>query len=151
MTMAIRRNLLRIALVGCGAGMLAAAVGCSGGAATDDKAAPVAEVTLTKVEHGPISDTLVVSGTVMATPNNDVKVGSPLLGRIAQMKVAEGDHVRAGELLAQVDARPYEDQLVQAEQGVAQAKATAENAAAARTRNEDLVNRGIAARKDFED
>jgi membrane fusion protein (multidrug efflux system) len=54
-------------------------------------------------------------------------------------------------VLAQVDARPYEDQLTQAEQGLAQAKATLEHATASRVRNEDLVNRGIAARKDFED
>ena len=140
------RNVLTL----MGVAALAAAVGCSS-APTEDKNAAVAEVTLTKVERGSISDTLVVSGTVMATPNNDVKVGSLVVGRIAEMKVAEGDHVRAGEVLAQVDARPYEDQLTQAEQGVAQARATLENATASRTRNEDLVTRGIAARKDFED
>jgi RND family efflux transporter MFP subunit len=149
--MAIRQVRLTTVLAVCSVAMLAAGVGCSGGAASEEKTVAVAEVTLTKVERGPISDTLVVSGTVMATPNNDVKVGSLVMGRIAEMKVAEGDHVRAGELLAQVDARPYEDQLIQAEQSVAQAKATEENAAASRTRNEDLVNRGIAARKDFED
>ena len=130
--------------------LLAAGVGCSR-SAPEEKAAPVVEVTITHVEHGPISDTLVVSGTVMATPNNDVKVGSLVLGRIATMKVAEGDHVRAGEVLAQVDPRPFQDQLTQAEQSVAQAKATLENASASRTRSEDLVTRGIAARKDFED
>jgi membrane fusion protein (multidrug efflux system) len=130
---------------------LAAGVGCSDGTGGEDKAGPVADVTLTRVERGPISDTLVVSGTVMAIPNSDVKVGSLVVGRIAEMKVAEGDHVRTGEVLAQVDARPYEDQLTQAEQGVAQAKATLEHATASRARNEDLVNRGIAARKDFED
>jgi membrane fusion protein (multidrug efflux system) len=130
---------------------LAAGVSCSGGTAGENKAGPVAEVTLTRVERGPISDTLVVSGTVMAIPNSDVKVGSLVVGRIAEMKVAEGDRVRTGEVLAQVDARPYEDQLTQAEQGVAQAKATLEHATASRVRNEDLVNRGIAARKDFED
>lgn len=140
----------RVQLAACVA-LLAGAVGCSGGNAGEDKTEAVAEVTLVKVARGPISDTLVVSGTVMATPNNDVKVGSLVVGRIAEMKVAEGDHVRAGEVLAQVDARPYEDQLTQAEQSVAQAKATLENATAARVRNEDLVTRGIAARKDFED
>lgn len=133
----------------CGVAMLA--VGCSSGTSGEDKAGAVAEVTVTRVERGAISDTLLVSGTVMATPNNDVKVGSLVVGRIAQMKVAEGDPVRAGEILAQVDAHPYEDQLTQAEQSVAQAKATLENATASRARNEGLVTRGIAARKDFED
>ena len=131
--------------------VLAAGVGCSGGNAGEDKTGAVAEVTLTRVERAPISDTLVVSGTVTATPNNDVKVGSLVVGRIAEMKVAEGDLVHAGEVLAQVDARPFQDQLTQAEQGIAQARATLENATASRVRNEDLVTRGIAARKDFED
>jgi RND family efflux transporter MFP subunit len=141
----------RFILAVCSASLLAAGVGCSGGIAGEDKAGAVAEVTLTRVERGPISDTLVVSGTVTATPNNDVKVGSLVVGRVAEMKVAEGDIVHAGEVLAQVDARPFQDQLTQAQQGVALARATVENATASRTRNEDLVNRGIAARKDFED
>ena len=67
------------------------------------------------------------------------------------MKVAEGDQVKSGELLAHIDARPYQDQLTQAEAAMAQAKANLQNAIASRARNEDLFQRGIAARKDLED
>lgn len=133
--------------------LLGAGVACSKGGDSGevDKAAVVADVTLTHVERGDISDTLTLSGSVVGSPNNDIRVSSLVAGRIAEMKAAEGDAVQAGQVLAHVDARPYRDQLAQAEALAAQAQANLENATAARKRNEDLVQRGIAARKDLED
>lgn len=110
-----------------------------------------ADVTLTKVARGDIRETVVVNGSVAALPNQDVKVSALVPGRVAEMTVAEGDSVRAGQVLAQLDARPYQDQLQQAEAAVQSAKANLENAQASRKRNEDLFQRGIAARKDRED
>lgn len=110
-----------------------------------------AEVTLTKVTRADIRETATVSGTVAALPNQDVRVSALITGRIAEMKVAEGDVVQVGQMIARLDARPYQDQLVQAEAAVQQAKANLENAHLSRKRNEDLFHRGIAARKDFED
>ncbi len=131
-------------------------MGCSHGtpsAAADgsDKEAAKAEVTVTQVTRSDIQDVVTVSGTVAAIPNHDVRVSSLVSGRIAEMKVAEGDLVKAGEVIAQLDARPLHDQLLQAEAGEAQAKANLENAQASKKRNEDLYQRGIASRKDFED
>jgi RND family efflux transporter MFP subunit len=110
-----------------------------------------AEVTLTKVAQGDIRETAAVSGIVAALPNQDVRVSALVTGRIAEMKVAEGDAVQIGQVIARLDARPYQDQLVQAEAAAQQAKANLENAQLSRKRNEDLFQRGIAARKDFED
>ncbi len=136
----------------CGSFLTLATVGCSHSAdSTETEKAGVANVTLTKVERGDISDVLTLSGTVSASPNNDIRVSSLVAGRIADMKVAEGDHVTTGELLAHIDERPYQDQLTQAEAAIAQAKANLENATASRNRNENLFQRGIAARKDLED
>jgi RND family efflux transporter MFP subunit len=111
----------------------------------------VAEVTLTRVERADISSALSVSGTIAGLPNQDVRVSALVPGRVASMRVAEGDSVSAGQVLAQIDDRPYLDQLQQAEAGVAQAKANLENARLNRDRNENLFQRGIAARKDLED
>lgn len=136
----------------CSCFLTLATTACSRSAQSGEaEKAGVAEVTLTKVERGEISDMLTLSGTVSASPNNDIRVSSLVAGRVAEMKVAEGDRVRVGELLAHIDARPYRDQLTQAEASIAQAKANLENATAARNRNEDLFQRGIAARKDLED
>lgn len=109
------------------------------------------EVTLTKVTRADIRETAAVSGTVAALPNQDVRVSALVTGRIAEMKVAEGDAIQIGQVIARLDARPYQDQLVQAEAAAQQAKANFENAQLSRKRNEDLFRRGIAARKDFED
>jgi membrane fusion protein, multidrug efflux system len=65
--------------------------------------------------------------------------------------VTEGDRVRQDQILAQIDERPYRDQLQQAEAAVEQAKANLENATLNRDRNETLFKRGIAAGKDVED
>jgi membrane fusion protein, multidrug efflux system len=59
--------------------------------------------------------------------------------------------VKAGQLLARVDNRSYLQQIQQAEAAKEQAKANLDNAQLSRTRNEDLFERGIAARKDMED
>lgn len=111
----------------------------------------VAKVTLTHVEQGTISDLATVTGTVFALPNQDVRVSSLVAGRIARVMVADGDRVGAGEVLAKIEEQPYRDQLQQAEASVEQAKANVENARLSARRNEDLFQRGIAARKDVED
>jgi RND family efflux transporter MFP subunit len=67
------------------------------------------------------------------------------------MLVAEGEDVRAAQVLAVIDNRPFQDQLQQAEASVEQAKANLENARLNRDRNENLFQRGIAARKELED
>jgi RND family efflux transporter MFP subunit len=111
----------------------------------------VAEVTLTQITRANVSQILNLTGTIAALPNRDVRVSSLVPGRVAEMKVAEGDRVRAGQLVAQIDDRPIRDQLAQAEAAAAQARANLANATLARARNENLFERGIAARKDLED
>ena len=120
----------------------------------DESAKPeavVAEVTLTRVKRAAISQTLSVTGTIAALPNQDVRVSALVAGRIASMLVSEGDRVARGQLLAKIDGRTYRDMAQQAESALDQAKASLENARLNRERNENLFGRGIAARKDLED
>jgi membrane fusion protein, multidrug efflux system len=129
--------------------------GCSHkSAADDDSAAEMsakAEVTLTRVTRSSISDTLTLNGTASPLPNDDVRVSALVPGRIAELNVAEGDRVKAGEVVAKLDDRSYRSQLQQAEAGEQQAKANLENAQLSHTRDEDLFQRGIVARKELED
>lgn len=125
--------------------------GADSGDDTTSNTATKAEVTLTKVVRTDIAQTLTLTGNAAALPNQDVRVSSLVPGRIADLKVAEGDRVQSGELLAKIDDRTYRDQLSQAEAAEAQARATLENARLSTTRNEDLFKRGIVARKDMED
>lgn len=110
-----------------------------------------AEVTLTRVVRADIAQTLTLTGTAAAPPNQDVRVSALVSGRITELKVAEGDRVKSGQFLGRIDDRTYADQLKQAEAARQQASATLENAKLSTTRNEDLFKRGIVARKDLED
>ncbi len=120
-----------------------------------DESAPkepaLAQVTVTTVTRGDISRTLLVNGPVVAQPNHDVKISALVPGRVAELSVAEGDRVTAGQLVARIDDRSFRDQVTQAEAAEQQAQASLENAKLNLARNEDLVQRGIAARKDLED
>lgn len=127
--------------------------GCSSKPADESggTTAPVAEVTVTKVKRGDIAELMRITGTIAALPNEDIKIPSQVAGRVIEMRVAEGDRVTAGQLLAKIDDHIYHDQLAQALATAQQARATLENAKLNHARSEDLFKRGIASRKEVED
>lgn len=142
---------IRTRLLSVGVFVLAVA-GCSNKLADNaGDASAKAEVTLTRIVRADISETLSLTGTAAAPPNEDVRVGALVAGRIAALTVAEGDPVATGQILAKLDDRSYRNQFQQAEAATQQAQANLDNARLARTRNEDLFQRGIVARKDLED
>jgi len=114
-------------------------------------ASVVAEVSVTHVQRADIQSTLSVSGTISALPNQDVRVSSLVPGRVAHMLVAEGDLISEGQVLAKIDDRPFHDQVRQTQAAVDQARANVDNAELSLQRNQKLLDRGIAAQKDFED
>jgi RND family efflux transporter MFP subunit len=151
MNTAPNRNSTFLMLAFAGLLVSSGLAGCSHKATSAEDDAKAAEVTLTKVARQNISQTLTLTGTAAAPPNQDIRVSALVPGRIAELKVAEGDRVAAGEMVAKLDDRTFRDQLQQAEAAVEQAKANLDNAQLSRARNEDLFQRGIAARKDLED
>jgi membrane fusion protein, multidrug efflux system len=94
---------------------------------------------------------LVVRGTIAALPNQDVRISALVPGRVMMLRVAEGDAVTAGQVVAEIDPRPLEDQKRQASAAVMQARATLENAKLNLERTSSLFTRGIAAGKEVED
>jgi len=127
---------------------------CGKKAADEDekvKSTAVAEVTVAKVTRQDVTATVSVSATVAAPPNEDAKIASLTPGRIATVRVAEGDKVIAGEVLATLDEAPLQEQLRQAEGAAAQAKANAENAKLSLDREQGLFEKGISSRKEVED
>ncbi len=68
----------------------------------------------------PAKAPLVASGTLRA---RQVRVASQLGGRILQVRAQEGDPVRRGDLLVELDAQPLLLELAQAEAAVATARA----------------------------
>lgn len=101
-----------------------------------------------------------------------ISVASTVAGRVVKVAVAELQHVKAGDLLFQVDPEPYKLAVAQAEaavsaarlqveqlkaahaQAVAQEKLTADNADYARhefERKEALAGKGVATGTDLDD
>jgi len=123
---------------------------------TSDEEIVSAEVPTISAETGTVArrdlvEPLLVRGAIAALPNEDVKLASQVPGRVVAMSVAEGDSVRAGQVLAEIEAPPLEDQQRQARAAVSQAKAAVENARLNLARTERLFERGIAAGKEVED
>lgn len=127
---------------------------CTRSASDEEIASP--EVPTITAETGTVArrdlvEPLLARGAVAALPNEDVKLASQVPGRVTAMSVAEGDSVRAGQVVAEIETLPLEDQQRQARAGLAQAKAALENARLNLARTERLFERGIAAGKEVED
>jgi membrane fusion protein (multidrug efflux system) len=135
--------------------LLFCAMGCGGkGGAEEEVAAPevpTISADTAKVTRQSIVNDLVIRGTITAAPNEDVKVSALVAGRVNSVTVAEGDTVKQGQVIAQLDRQPLEDQRRQAAAAVEQARAQVENARANLQRNQQLFGRGIASGKEVED
>ena len=138
-----------------GVAVLAAASMACGKPAGDEEIASTDEPTIAAdvgaVTRRDLVEPLIVRGTVVAMPNQDVKIAALVAGRVDSLSVAEGDWVKEGQTLAEIDPRPFSDQKRQAAASVAQAKAAVENARLNMERTERLFQRGIAAGKEVED
>lgn len=80
-----------------------------------------AVVALAPVTQGKLERRLIFSGRVAAPIR--VELGATLTGRIAEVKVREGDEVASGDLLARIESDEIEAQLSQAEAGLRIAEA----------------------------
>jgi multidrug efflux system membrane fusion protein len=118
----------RLVLMGCGALLLGtfgyvlidrnheapAILGATAQAASSKdskKSGPVIPVLATKVVSGDIGVYLNGLGTI--TPFNNVIVKSRVAGQLMKVNFTEGQFVREGDLLAEIDARPYQVQVAQ--------------------------------------
>lgn len=100
-------------LIGC-----AAALFLSCGSKEDfSKTAPVLQrVKIEKVQASPVEDTYEAMGTVRSKTIS--VLSSKVLGRIVSIPVREGDRVKAGQLLVEIDDREMKAQLQKSRAGL---------------------------------
>jgi len=90
------------------------------------------------------------SGLGTVTPLRTVTVRSRVDGELMSVAYREGQSVRAGSLLAQIDPRPFQVQLQQAEGQLAKDEATLGNAKLDLERYEALIAQGVIARQQLD-
>ena len=124
----------------CGGGYAFYSAAPNGNAATRQPAPAGVPVVAAAVQSGDVPIYLRGIGTVVAY--NTVTVRTQVQGQITQIAFTEGQRVHAGDLLAEIDPRPYQAQLDQAIGNLERDKALQANAQANLARNTPLLAKG---------
>jgi multidrug efflux system membrane fusion protein len=104
---------------------------------------PPIPVTAAQAKKGDIG--VYITGLGSVTPLYTVSVRTRVDGQLMKVLYKEGDTVQKGKLLAVIDPRPFEVQLVQAEGQLAKDQATLANARTDLDRYEALIKRNAVA------
>ncbi len=105
-------------------------------------------VVTARVEQKSVLVTLPAVGTVEAI--SSVQIRAQVTGQLSAIHFAEGQEVRKGQPLFSLDSRPFQATLQQAEAVLARDAATLQNAQAQQARAENLFQRGLLPRDQFE-
>ncbi len=104
-------------------------------------ALPAIPVAATAVQKGDFG--IYLSGLGSVTPLNTVTVKSRVDGQLTRVLFKEGQVVSSGELLAEIDPRPFEVQLTQAQGAMARDQALLQNARLDLERYHDLLKKDL--------
>jgi multidrug efflux system membrane fusion protein len=92
-----------------------------------------------------------LTGLGSVTPFNTATVKSRVEGQIVTIAFTEGQFVHEGDLLVEIDPRPFEVQLTQAEGQLARDTAQLKDAQLTLGRFRELVEHGVVAKQDYDD
>jgi multidrug efflux system membrane fusion protein len=109
---------------------------------------PTVPVAAVPAKLGDLNQYISAIGTV--TPYNTVTIKSRVDGQLVKVNFTEGQIVKAGDLLAEIDPRPYQVQLTQAEGTLAKDLASLENNKILLARDKELYDQKIIARQDLD-
>ena len=110
---------------------------------------PAVPVSGARAQRGDLNLYLTAIGAV--TPLNTTTVKSRVDGAIQNIFYKEGQNVKEGDLLIQIDPRPYQVQLTQAQGQMAKDQATYEDARITFERDQVLYSQGVLARQQLDD
>lgn len=103
---------------------------------------------LTSVERGNVEQVVTATGTLQATET--VEVGTQVSGQISAIYVDFNDHVKKGQLIAQIDPTILEQQVQSAQASLAQAKANLDQSQRQLTRTKDLYKTQVVTDSDLD-
>ncbi len=109
---------------------------------------PRVAVTVARAERRAVPYQLGATGTV--EPIRAVAVLPRVEGTVLRVRFDEGDEVVAGQVLFQVDARPYQAALLQAEAALSRDVVQADNAARDAARYRDLATNNTVTQEDYQ-
>ena len=105
-------------------------------------------VSVGEVSNRDVRYTVQAAGTLMAL--NTAVVRAQVDGELKALRFTEGQYVQAGQLLAEIDARPFDAQLNQAQGQFARDTALLKNAELDLQRYQDLLSKDAIARQQVE-
>ncbi len=143
----MRPNARSLRLFGLVAAAAAAAVaaGCS---SHQGGPPPRVPVSVARVERRSVPFEIGATGTV--EPIRTVEVLPQVTGTILRVRFAEGDEVNAGQVLFEIDPRPYQAAVQQAGANLLRDLAQAENAARDAERYRDLAANNTVTKEDYQ-
>ena len=109
---------------------------------------PRVPVSVARVERQAVPYQIVANGTV--EPIRAVEVGSQVTGLLLRVPFDEGGDVAAGQVLFEIDPRPYQAALAQAEANLSRDRAQAQNASRDAERNRVLADSGFVTQEDYQ-
>src|SRR6266480_1673894 len=121
------------------------ALGCSKKSGGGSSRVPV---TIARAEQRPVPYEL--SGTGTVEPRQTASVQAQVTGILTRVAFREGDDVAAGQLLFQIDPRPFQAMLEQAQAMLARDHAQAQSAVADAERYAELVKQDYVTKSDYE-
>ncbi|MGH7781273.1 MAG: MdtA/MuxA family multidrug efflux RND transporter periplasmic adaptor subunit [Candidatus Binataceae bacterium] len=124
------------------------AAGPAGANANAGRAMALVPVTAITAKTGDLNHYLTAIGSVTAF--NTVTLMSRVPGEIMKVTFAEGQSVKAGDLLVEIDPRPYQIQLEQAEGTLAKDQASLTDNKILLARDEELFKEAVIARQDLD-
>ncbi|MGI8744986.1 MAG: efflux RND transporter periplasmic adaptor subunit [Bryobacteraceae bacterium] len=109
---------------------------------------PAIPVTVAKVVQRTIPVQIRTIGNVEAYSTISVK--AQVSGELTHVYFTEGDYVKKGQELFKIDPRQYEEQVKQAEANLAKDAANSENAQADAQRFNELFQRGVVSKQEYQ-
>src|ERR1700729_2381389 len=125
-----------------------AGIGHTRGKAPPPAAAPLAEVTVAEVIHQPLREWQEFTGRLQAV--NTVEVRARVSGYIDRVAFADGARVKKGDLLFQIDPRPFQAEVDRLVAERSRSVSDLELAKANRARAERLISAHAISREEYE-